>query len=191
MVSNVIKITKDDSNIQNVLTVVRKSAAYAELDAKKTLRLRLLAEELCGLFKELTNDFEGTFHVENEGLSFALITRITTDEMNKKMKKNLIKVSTANHNAAAKGFMGRVRDVVENMLYPENSYYSSNFVAYQLETSVLMNDTWTLSEYKKEKSGDDWDELERSIVANLSDDVTVAIKGKNVEIIITKSFEEE
>lgn len=191
MISSIIKITKSDTNIQNVLSEVRKTSAYAELDAKKTLRLRLLAEELCGMFKELTNDFEGTFHIENEGLSFALITRITTDDMDKKTKKNLIKVSKDNHNAAAKGIMGKVRDIVENMLYPENSYYSSSFVAYQLETAALMNDQWTLSAYKKTKREEDWDELEKSIVANLADDVTVSVKGKNVEIIITKNFQDQ
>lgn len=191
MISSVIKITKDDTKLQNILSEVKKTSAYAELDKKSSLRLRLLAEELCGMLRELTEDFDGTFHVENEGLSFTLITQITTDNMNKKMKKDFIKVSKDKHNAAAKGIMGKVRDVVENMLYPENSYYSSSFVAYQLETSALMNDTWALSEYKKTKKEANWDELEKSIVANLANDVTVAVKGKNVEIIITKNFEDQ
>lgn len=188
MISNVIKITKDNENIQKVLDEARKTSAYAELDPKQTLRVRLLAEELCGMFKELTEDFEGTFHIENEGLSFSLITRIKTEEMNKKLKKDFIKVSLDKRNSAAKGVMGKVRDVVENMLYPEDPYYSSKFITYQLETAALMNDTWTLSSYKKAKKEEEWDELEKSIVANLADDVTVSVKGKNVEIIITKSF---
>lgn len=190
MISNVIKITKDEANIDQILAEARKTSAYAELDAKQALRIRLLAEELSGMLKELTEEFEGTFHIENNGLSFSLITRIQTEDMNKKMKKGFIKVASDQRNAAAKGIMGKVRDIVENMLYPENPYYSSSFVSYQLETAVLLNDTWTLNNYKNSKKDDaePWDELEKSIVANLADDVVVAIKGKNVEIVITKSF---
>ena len=33
---------------------------------------------------------------------------------------------------------------------------------------------------------EDWDELEKSIIANLADDVTVGINGDNVEMVITK-----
>ncbi len=33
-----------------------------------------------------------------------------------------------------------------------------------------------------------WDELEKSIVANLADEVTVNIVGNAVEIVITKTF---
>ena len=86
--------------------------------------------------------------------------------------------------------MGKIRDVVENMLYPENAEYSSNFIAYQLETAVLLNDQWTLARYKDSQKDNEepWDELEKSIIANIADDVSVAVKGKNVEIVIIKNF---
>ena len=38
-----------------------------------------------------------------------------------------------------------------------------------------------------EDSGD-WDQLEKSIVAKLADDVIVGVRGKKVEIIIIKEF---
>lgn len=188
MTSDVIKISKDNANLEKVFDEVKRTAAYVGLDDKKTLRLRLLAEELTGMFKEMTEDFDGTFHIENEGLSFSLISRIKTVEMSKKTKSDFINVSSDKRNTAAKGFMGKIRDVVENMLYSEETYYSPSFVAYQLETAALLGDTWTLSKYKSEQAGESWDELEKSIVANLADDVSVSIKGKNVEIVITKNF---
>jgi hypothetical protein len=86
--------------------------------------------------------------------------------------------------------MGKIRDVVENLLYPENAEYSANFVSYQLENAALSGDSWTLSKYRDSKKGEaePWDELEKSIIANLADDVVVSVKGKNVEIVISKKF---
>ena len=36
-----------------------------------------------------------------------------------------------------------------------------------------------------------WDELEKSIIANLADDVIVSVKGNRVEIEIKKNFNKE
>ena len=68
--------------------------------------------------------------------------------------------------------------------------YSADFVAHQLETTVLLDDTWTLSRYKdsQKNSEEPWDELEKSIIANLADDVIVSVKGNKVEIVIVKTF---
>jgi hypothetical protein len=33
-----------------------------------------------------------------------------------------------------------------------------------------------------------WDELEKSVVSNLADDVKVSINGRNVEMVILKQF---
>ena len=55
------------------------------------------------------------------------------------------------------------------------------------------SNTWSLSQYQtavkeNESSLENWDELEKSIIANLADDVTVGVKGDNVEMIIKKKW---
>ena len=40
----------------------------------------------------------------------------------------------------------------------------------------------------EEEAKEAWDELEKSIVANLADEVKVAVRGDNVELVIDKSF---
>ena len=82
---------------------------------------------------------------------------------------------------------------MENLLYPENAIYSASFIAYQLETSVLLDDQWTLNRYRdaERNNSEPWDELEKSIIANLADDVVVSVKGNNVEIAIIKKFNKE
>jgi hypothetical protein len=48
-----------------------------------------------------------------------------------------------------------------------------------------------LSKYRdvERNNAEPWDELEKSIIANLADDVIVSVKGHNVEIVIMKNFD--
>ena len=191
MQTNIVKITRNNANLSKILDEAQKTAVYAELDAKQTLRVALIAEELVGMLNELSENFEGTFYIEANNRSFKFVTQISLNEnMDKQTKRKFIDISSEKKNASAKGIMGKIRDVVENMLYPENALYSSNFVAYQLETAVLLDDTWTLNRYKdsQRENKEAWDELEKSIIANLADDVIVSVKGTNVEIVIMKTF---
>ena len=180
MQSNVIKINRDQESLEKILCETQKTSIYADLTAKQTLRTRLIAEELIGMLKELSEDFDGNFWIEQENLSFEFFTQLELNEnMDKRTKKKFIDISSDKKNASAKGIMGKIRDVVENMLYPENA--------------VLMNDSWTLSRYRdaqKERNAP-WDELEKSIIANLADDVIVSVKGNKVEIEIIKDFSKE
>ena len=191
MKSNIIKISKDQDNLNKILCETRKTSVYADLSNKQMLRTQLIAEELIGLLKGLSTDFDGNFWVEQENGLFTFSTEININEnMDKQTKRKFINVSSDKKNAAAKGIIGKIRDIVENMLYPENAVYSSSFVSYQLETAVLLDDHWTLKKYKdSEKNNEEpWDELEKSIIANLADDVAVSVRGKKVEIVITKNF---
>ena len=51
---------------------------------------------------------------------------------------------------------------------------------------------WRLTEYrsnvKKEEQEDAWDELEKSVIASVADDVIVGVKGKKADITIVKKF---
>ena len=215
MKSSVINVKRDADNLSDILGEVQKSSFYADLDAKKALRLRLLAEELVGMLKELSGDYVGEFWVEHEDHKFELITCIYVNEaMDNKTKKGFIAVSSDKKNAAAKGIMGKIRDVVENMMYPETALYSSGSELTQIEIEAMLGegavqkssdisvgdivdditlgDSWSLNQYKiKQRDNDNkepWDEIEKSIIANIADDVTVSVKGKQVEIVITKYF---
>ena len=216
MKSSVINIKRDGDNLNDILSEVQKTASYADLDSKKVLRLRLLAEELVGMLRELSGDYDGEFWVEYKDPKFELITRIyVNDAMDNKTKKGFIDVSSDKKNAAAKGIMGKIRDVVENMMYPETAVYSSDSTLDQLEIEALhgedakqkgnsnlvvdnivdnitLGSSWSLNQYKikqrENENKEPWDEIEKSIIANIADDVTVSVKGKNVEIRIAKSF---
>lgn len=57
-----------------------------------------------------------------------------------------------------------------------------------IETGYIYS--WSLFNYKTavEEKKDEYAELERSIVAKLADDIIVGVRGKNVEIVVKKSF---
>jgi hypothetical protein len=58
--------------------------------------------------------------------------------------------------------------------------------------SADYNYYWSLEQYKqeveKEKQTDAWDELEKSVIASVADDVIVGVKGKKADIIVVKKF---
>ena len=75
------------------------------------------------------------------------------------------------------------------MLSPEASRQTPNIdPAIAIETGYIYS--WSLFNYKTavEEKEDAYAELERSIVAKLADDIIVGVRGKNVEIVVKKSF---
>ena len=208
MKSNICKLNEDLTCLKAVLAEVEKVTAYNGLEDKKALRLRLLAEELCGMLPGLVENFSGEFWAENDGETYELHVELKADDMSLDIRDELISVSKSGKNAAAKGVMGKIRAVAETMLLmasdptlveplPDGEFYDYNgfnmgvgyidpIIAY--ETGYICS--WSLFNYKTavEEKEDEYAELERSIVAKLADDVIVGVRGKNVEIIVKKSF---
>ena len=207
MKSNICKLNGDLTCLKAVLAEVEKVTIYNGLDDKKALRLRLLAEELCGMLPGLTQNFRGEFWAENDGDNYELYVELKADDMNIDLRDELISVSKSGKNAAAKGVMGKIRAVAETMLLaasdptlsvPCGEYY--DYHGYNMgfgyvdpaiyhETGYVYS--WSLFNYKSavEEKEDEYAELERSIVAKLADDIIVGVRGNNVEIVVKKSFD--
>lgn len=208
MKSNICEIKKDGTGLQNILEEVEKVSVYNNLNKKQSFRLRLLAEELTGMLPSLIKNFEGIFWVKNEGPCYELHVELKVDKMSAETREELISVSKSRKNAAAIGIMGRIRAAAEEMILyttegsagvPVECLVGSNLElgnVYAMPSTVMGTayiHAWTLGQYKqqmKEENKEEcWDELERSIVAKLADDVIVGVKGRQVDIIIKKTFE--
>ena len=196
MKSNVCVIKKGGIGLENILFEVEKVTSYNSLDKKQALRLRLLAEELTGMLPELVENFDGMFWVENDVNKYELHVELAVNSLSKEKKKSLIAVSSNNKNAAVVGFMGKIRDIAQNMLlYSEDQdLYLMPFQYYNEYTmDSYYSYSWSLDQYMLQydnnpKKEEEWDQLEKSIVAKLADDVIVGVKGKKVDIIIKKEF---
>ena len=208
MKSNICKLNKDLACLEAVLAEVEKVTAYNALEDKKSLRIRLLAEELCGMLPGLIENFSGEFWSENEGDNYELHVELKADDMSIDLRDELISVSKSGKNAAAKGIMGKIRAVAETMLLAafdpdlapipaDGEFYDYHgynmgfgYIAPEMEAGLGCIYTWSLFNYKTavEDKEDEYAELERSIVAKLADDIIVGVRGKNVEIVVKKSF---
>lgn len=199
MKSNICAIEKGGLGLENILAEVEKVSSYNGLPKKEALRLRLLAEELAGMLPELVRSFEGYFWLENKGNKYELHTELSVDGLSKEKKQALIAVSATRKNAAASGFMGKIREIAENMLLhsetPDTSdLYSDEYLSNYGAADISYSYAWTLEHYieqQKEKPDaayEEWDQLEKSIVAKLADQVIVGVRGRKVEIVIQKEF---
>ena len=194
-----------------VLNTVVKFAGDLNLDRKSSLRLRLLAEEALGMLKSITGDFEAEFWIENNVDKVCLMHFIASAKMNYDKKKELLKTASDKKNSAAKGVMGRIREFIENGIYSFDSIsgkvvnYGNRVFMYGSTGKVDMDNlaidscvqVWSMEMYKKsldevreddEAAEEAWDELDKSIVANLADDIKVGVSGNKVELLIEKSF---
>lgn len=197
MRSNTCTIKQGGIGLDLILKEVDKVTEYNELPKKERLRLRLLAEELTGMLSELVKNFDGVFWLKNEGSTYELHAELSVEGMSKEKKESLIAVSASKKNAAASGFMGKIRAIAENMLlYSEEPglSFTSYESMYDYNVDLHYTYAWTLDRYASRcetegrKNQEEWDQLERSIVAKLADDVIVGVRGKNVDIIIKKIF---
>lgn len=192
MKSDVIAFTKEVDAIKVILEEAEKVAHYNGMQGKDVLHLRLLTEEICCMVDVLVQDFDGEFWIENKNNTYSLCLSVNADSMNIELKEELLRASTSGKNAAAKGFVGRIRSLVENFaLMSEGSVV--NAYGYDLNPeNMIYSSAWLYSQYKAdvEKSPEPviWDELEKSILAKLADEVVVGVRGKNIEVIVKKKF---
>ncbi len=191
-------IDNTDEKASEAIAVIDDFNKSLNLERKKALHLRLLAEETIGMVRAMTGDFEAYFWLEKDGEEFRVKLNVKTD-MDREKKEELLSLSTSGENIAAKGFMGRIREIIENSLLDFDSAlkqqqkYGGNNGYNYVGMGTIENGTntpilWSLNSYKeslKDNTADgDWDELERSIVASLAKEVTVGIKNNLVDMTI-------
>jgi len=204
MKTDVIEITPNGEGFENALKETERAAAYRGLNPKQALRLRLLAEEMMGMLKTLIGDERFRYWIESEGTAFALHLETQTI-VTRALREALLKTSSSGKNAAAKGFMGRLKEILTTMSESYNPAVSELGYGYSyvdvtgFDASMDLSPNaallgWSLKAYRdavienKEKEPEKWDELEKSITAKLADDVKIFIRGNNVEMVIEKSF---
>ena len=197
MKSNVCKINKGTKDLEAILRESEKVAIYNELSHKQTLQLRLICEEIDGMLPKIIDDFDGDFWIEFEKGVCKVIASIKFAEFSIEKKEELIKIAKNSKNAAAVGITGKIRSFVEDMLLddvniPGYSIYSESMcVATSFGEDMYYPYMWTLENYKnntKKEKEEAWDELEKSVIASVADDIVVGVKGKRADIIITKKF---
>lgn len=209
MKSDIIQIDNQGIGFQDALEQTALSARFRALNDRESLRLRLLTEEMLGMLREITGETEARFWVESEGKQFELHL-LARPIITGRMREELLSVSSTGRNAAAVGVMGKLRDIFERAyevtdVGDVSDYYTRGLMltsgpegidpmTFSVNASMV---AWSMQKYKTtvaaEKETDEaamqeWDELEKSIIANLADEVSISIRAREVEMVVYKSF---
>ncbi len=201
MESEKILITNKSFELHDALDKIDDYLEDMELGPKDTLHLRLLMEETLGMLSSMAGEYRALLWIERDGDACNVKLTAKTD-MDIDKKKEILSVSKTGENTLAKGFMGKISDIIENgMLSYENvmklqQQYGGGYVDYAaLGGNPADRDffSWSLEQYRgaldeavgnNDAAGHARDELEKSIVAKIADDVIVGVKKDEVELTI-------
>ncbi len=200
MKTDVIRVSSKGNQIEKALAQIEKIAAYKELPPKNTLHLRLLTEEMMGMMRSITGETEGEFWVEDQDGEYQLHLRVRT-RLNADEREQLLAASSSGRNESAKGLMGRIRDFFDWSSDEDLGTMTSSLMLpdmYVHSSSPALDMEWSMVRYESALSGriaqndaaakEAWDELEKSVVKHVADDVKVSIRNGVVEMTILKKL---
>ena len=144
----------------------------------------------------IIEDFEGDLWIDCEDKLCKVNVSIQIPEFNIEKKNELIKIAKNKKNAAVVGIVSKIRNAIENFFLNEDNIealaISSGGFCFDIACSEDYSSLWSLDNYrtnvKKEEHAEAWDELEKSVISSVADDVIVGVKGNIVNIIIVKKF---
>ena len=201
MKSDVILVSSKGAQMEAALDQVEKVSAYKGLTSKNARHLRLLAEEMMAMMRSITGETQGKFWIEDDGgvyeLHLLAATRMTSTK-----REKLLSASSSGKNESARGLMGKLRDFFERGADEDISAHTSPLLMpgmYEHSSTPTLDWEWSMTQYEKalsygvdkrdEKALQAWDELEKSVVAHVADDVKVSIRNQQVEMIIVKKMD--
>lgn len=198
MKSNICKIDNGVKDLKAILNESEKVAVYNELDHKQTLQLRLICEEIDGMLPNIIDDFSGDFWIEFENGVCKVNASIKFAEFTAQKKNQLIDIAKNKKNSESVGIVGKIRSAIENFFLDERNIEALALSSgtFNLATNYMLDNDysyiWSLGQYKtntsKEEKAEAWDELEKSVIASVADDVIVGVKGNQADIVIVKNF---
>lgn len=207
MITERVKITNDGAGMDTALALTDRTAKAMGLDKRGSFHLRLLAEEMFSMFRAVTGKFGAEFWIEEEAKTCRL-NLSAKYELAYSERREFLSVATGGKNSAPMGIMDRLRNLVEAGLYGiEESFamhdkYGVGMFGYGAMDimDAGMSEAvyaWSMQKYKSEveanlsegeETQEAWDELEKSIIANVADEVKASVRRDGVELVVIKNF---
>ena len=180
-----ITIHSNGQGMEKALDTVEAFSLHMGFNLRDSRRARLLAEETLSMVRGIVMDFEAEFWMESMPDCSCELHLLAIADMDYAKKHNLVATSTQQRNEASVGIMGKIRDFIDPRLMGNVSYAD-------IQVWSLQQYRKDMEELKQEEADSDLterlEELERSIVANIADDVQVSVEGDNIEMVIRKNF---
>ena len=204
MKSDVIQIYSDLSGREDALIAAENFIRYNGFTGKDAMHIRLLTEELISMVHGVMAKFRGDLWFESEKTKEGTLCRIcvsTDRNVDPDQEEHLLSVATSGKNENAKGIMGKIREAFRvSAQYSTEGAYMNEYSAlnqwYSMGSGIpneyAMEHCWSLTKYRgslpsdRNAAPEEWDELEKSIVAKLSDDVKVWLKNGKTQVTLEK-----
>ena len=197
-----IKVNSLGYGMEKALDEVESFSCGMGFGERSARRARLLAEETMSMVRAIVEDFSADFWMEGSPDGSCELHLLAEAMMNYDKKQELIGASSKQRNEASVGIMGKIKDFIEDSLYnmkdgatvSVGDMHCMSMGGVGIVPDAYM---WSLEQYREdvEKKADEdaemeaaLDELEKSIVANIADDIQVAVEGNHIEMIIRKKF---
>ena len=165
------------------------------------------------MLRSLTGSFQGEFWIESQKDRCIMTIQAKAEDAPAK-KRELMALSKSGENIMEKGVFNKIRAVFESFAYnverSENwelikegmnlmpyDETLANDPLYFGSSGISQSQVWSLMKYKENVKHEAdsnpvarkaWDELEKSIVANIASDVQVGVAGDKVKLVIIADF---
>ncbi|MBR1750582.1 MAG: hypothetical protein IJ740_19070 [Ruminococcus sp.] len=207
MKSDVIKIQSDLTGRDEAMQAAENFISYNGFEGKNAMHIRLLTEELVSMVHGIMDKFAGDLWFESEKTDEGVRCNIclsANKSVDPAQEEQMLSVASSGKNENAKGILGKIRESFRvsaqhsaDGVYLEqysalNSWYGMGAHRNELPGTNASEAYWSLMRYRinleanKAAAADEWDELEKSIIAKLADDVKVWLKSNTTEVVIEK-----
>ena len=198
------------TGVDSALELTENFSRTLNLNPKTSSRLRLLTEELLSMLGAITEFFTAEFYIECDDDNICRFHLEAKSDLDYRKRRDLLSVSTEGKNIASVGIMEKIRGVFEaGLAHMEDSFnlqaeFGGSYLDYGMLGSIDAGMSqavyaWSMQKYKdsvntqRQNDGNiaalgAWDELEKSIIANIADEVQVGVTRDGVELIVTKSI---
>jgi hypothetical protein len=205
-----IKITNTGSGMNSALNLTENFSHTMNLSEKTSSRLRLLTEEMLSMVRSITENFTAEFYIECDDDNVCKLHLEAKSDLDYRQRRDLLSVSTEGTNIASLGIMDKIRWIFEaGLVHMEDSFklqaeFGNGYLDYGMLGSIDSGMSqavyaWSMQKYKDSVDSqrqnesnlaalDAWDELEKSIIANIADEVQVGVTRDGAELIVTKSI---
>ena len=192
-ISNAVRRTSDANEI------MKEFAEKNGITGKDCYHLGLLTEEALGMANQILHVYDGELWVESTASGYEIILEAAVHEKD---------VGKAVPTASPEGFMSKIAEMMNCSYMFENigempedlAGMLPDYMSYGMreeKEAQAWAGRWSLSAYRdnlRNRQGDNpkaepaLDELEKSIVAHLADDVTIGIHGNRIRLVISKNI---
>lgn len=193
MKSDVILVSSKGEGMNAALAQADRTAEALKLSPRDALHMRLLVEEMMSMIRSIIGQLEGKFWIETDDTGYRLYLQTVT-LMDTQQRAQLLSASSTGKNEAHRGIMGKLRAFFEPMPIDDTPALLAASVLPGNEKGEL---SWSLEAYRErlnrrknasEDAQEEWDELEKSVVSHIADNIVISIRGYDVELVIHKKL---